>query len=66
MSKAILASIIDEAKDKIVEKYADGMVEHIQSDNFKEVLASKINKKRLTYLLYLKKKNRYFLKSVLI
>ena len=45
MSKAILASIIDEAKDKIVEKYADGMVEHIQSDNFKEVLASKINKK---------------------
>ena len=29
----------------IVEKYADGMVEHIQSDDFKEKLASKINKK---------------------
>ena len=41
MSKAILASIIDEAKDKIAKKYADGMVEHIQSDNFKEVLATK-------------------------
>ena len=45
MSKAILAGIIDKAKDQIVEKYADGMVEHIQSEDFKEKLASKINKK---------------------
>jgi hypothetical protein len=28
-----------------VEKYADDMVDHIQSDDFKEQLASKINKK---------------------
>ena len=45
MSKAILAGIIDKAKDQIVEKYAEGMVEHIQGDDFKEKLASKINKK---------------------
>ena len=45
ISKAILAGIIDKAKDHIVNEYADGMVEHIQSDGFKEVLASKINKK---------------------
>ena len=45
MSKAILASIIYKAKDQIVEKYADDMVDHIQSDDFKEQLASKINKK---------------------
>ena len=35
MSKLILAEIIDKAKDQIVEKYADGMVEHVQSDDFK-------------------------------
>ena len=40
MSKAILAGIIDKAKDQIVEKYAEGMVEHIQGDDFKEKLAS--------------------------
>ena len=45
MSKAILAGIIDKAKDHIVNEYADGMVDHIQSNEFKEVLASKINKK---------------------
>ena len=45
MSKAILAGIIDKAKDQIVEKYADDMVGHLQSDEFKEKLASKINKK---------------------
>ena len=45
MSKLILAEIIDKAKDQIVEKYADGMVEHVQSDDFKEKLATKINKK---------------------
>jgi len=45
MSKAILAGIIDKAKDHIVNEYADGMVDHIQSDDFKEILASKINKK---------------------
>ena len=45
MSKLILAKIIDKAKDEIVKKYADNMVEHVQSDDFKEKLASKINKK---------------------
>ena len=45
MSKLILAKIIDRAKDEIVEKYADNMVENVQSDDFKEKLASKINKK---------------------
>ena len=45
MSKLILAKIIDRAKDEIVEKYADNMVEHVQSNDFKEKLASKINKK---------------------
>ena len=45
MSKAILASIIDKAKDEIVERYADNMVDHVQSDDFKEKLATKINKK---------------------
>ena len=45
MSKLILAKIIDRAKDEIVEKYADNMVDHVQSDEFKEKLASKINKK---------------------
>ena len=29
MSKAILAAIIDKAKDEIVDKYADNMVEHV-------------------------------------
>ena len=35
MSKAILASIIDKAKDEIVERYADNMFDHVQSDDFK-------------------------------
>ncbi len=45
MSKAILAAIIDKAKDEIVDKYANNMVDHVQSDDFKEKLATKINKK---------------------
>jgi len=45
MSKAILVGLIDKAKDEIVEKYADGMIEHLQSDEYKEKVASKINKK---------------------
>ena len=45
MSKAILAAIIDKAKDEIVDKYASNMVYHVQSDDFKEKLATKINKK---------------------
>ena len=36
-----IREIIDKAKDQIVEKYADGMVEHVQSDDFKEKLATK-------------------------
>ena len=45
MSKIILAGIIDKAKDHIVSEYADGMIDHVQSDDFKESLATKINKK---------------------
>ncbi len=45
MKKAILASIIDKAKDHILSEYADIVVNHIQSDEFKEELATKINKK---------------------
>jgi len=45
MSKAILVGLIDKAKDEIVERYADGMIEHLQSDEYKEKVASKINKK---------------------
>ena len=45
MSKAILAAIIDKAKDAIVDQYASNMVDHVQSDDFKEKLATKINKK---------------------
>lgn len=49
MSKMILAGIIDKAKDHIVKEYADGMIDHVQSDEFKESLATRINKK-LIYL----------------
>ena len=45
MSKMILAGIIDKAKDHIIDQYADGMIDHVQSDKFKESLATKINKK---------------------
>ena len=41
LGKAILAKVLDEARDK----YTDGIIEHIQSDDFKEDLAEKINKK---------------------
>ena len=41
LGKAILAKVLDEARDK----YTDGIIEHIQSDEFKEDLAEKINKK---------------------
>jgi hypothetical protein len=36
MSKVMLMGLIDKAKDEIVNKYADGMVEHLQSDEYKE------------------------------
>jgi len=45
MSKIILAGIIDKAKSHIIDQYADGMIDHVQSDEFKEALATKINKK---------------------
>ena len=45
MSKVMLMGIIDKAKDEIVNKYADGMIEHLQSDEYKEKIATKINKK---------------------
>jgi len=45
MSKVMLMGLIDKAKDEIVNKYADGMIEHLQSDEYKEKVATKINKK---------------------
>ena len=45
MSKVMLMGLIDKAKDEIVNKYADGMIEHLQSDEYKEKIATKINKK---------------------
>lgn len=45
MSKIMLMGLIDKAKDEIVNKYADGMIEHLQSDEYKEKIATKINKK---------------------
>ena len=45
MSKMMLMGLIDKAKDEIVNKYADGMIEHLQSDEYKEKVATKINKK---------------------
>ena len=41
LGKAVLAKVLDEAR----EKYTDGVIDHIQSDDFKEQLAEKINKK---------------------
>ena len=45
MSKAILAVALDKAKEKIMGEYADDMIKHIQSDEYKVSLATKINKK---------------------
>lgn len=64
MSKLILAKIIDRAKDEIVEKYADNMVEYVQSDDFKEKLASKINKKIDIPFVSEKKEQVFFEKCV--
>ena len=41
----ILAAVIDKAKNHIIDQYADSMIDHVQSDEFKESLATKINKK---------------------
>ena len=45
LKKAVLAKIIDKAKDHIVEEYQDEFISYIQSDELKEELATKINKK---------------------
>lgn len=64
MSKAILVGLIDKAKDEIVEKYADGMIEHLQSDEYKEKVASKINKKIDIPFVSEKKEQIFFEKIV--
>jgi hypothetical protein len=64
MSKLILAKIIDKAKDEIIEKYADNMVAHVQSDDFKEKLATKINKKIDIPFVSEKKEQIFFEKCV--
>ena len=45
LKKVVLAKIIDKAKDHIVEEYQDEFIGYIQSDELKEELATKINKK---------------------
>tara|TARA_R100001163_G_C4886571_1_gene81501 strand:- start:28 stop:264 length:237 start_codon:yes stop_codon:yes gene_type:complete len=45
LKKVVLAKIIDKAKDHIVEEYQDEFISYIQSDELKEQLATKINKK---------------------
>jgi|TARA_Y100001951_G_scaffold81778_1_gene70064 hypothetical protein len=45
LKKVVLAKIIDKAKDHIVEEYQDEFISYIQSDELKEELATKINKK---------------------
>ena len=45
LKKAVLAKIIDRAKDHIVDEYQDEFIGYIQSDELKEQLATKINKK---------------------
>jgi hypothetical protein len=64
MSKLILAGIIDKAKDHIVSEYADGMIDHVQSDEFKESLATKINKKIDIPFVSEKKEQIFFEKVV--
>jgi len=45
LKKVVLAKIIDKAKDHIVEEYQDELIGYVQSDELKEELATKINKK---------------------
>lgn len=45
LKKVVLAKIIDKAKDHIVEEYQDEFIGYVQSDELKEELATKINKK---------------------
>ena len=45
LKKAVLANIIDKAKDHIVDEYQDEFIGYVQSDELKEQLATKINKK---------------------
>lgn len=43
--KALLMAALEHAKEKIANEYAENVIGHIQSDEFKEELATKINKK---------------------
>ena len=45
LKKVVLAKIIDKAKEHIVEEYQDEFIGYVQSDELKEELATKINKK---------------------
>tara|TARA_R100001463_G_scaffold878_2_gene3912 strand:- start:248 stop:484 length:237 start_codon:yes stop_codon:yes gene_type:complete len=45
LKKVVLSKIIDKAKDHIVEEYQDEFIGYVQSDELKEELATKINKK---------------------
>ena len=45
LNKIVLAKIVDKARDHILEEYKDEAVNYIQSDELKEELATKINKK---------------------
>jgi|TARA_R100000482_G_C5128841_1_gene150533 hypothetical protein len=45
LKKAVLAKIVDKAKDHIIEEYKDETISYIQSEELKVELATKINKK---------------------
>ena len=45
LKKAVLAKIVDKAKDHIIEEYKDETINYIQSEELKVELATKINKK---------------------
>ena len=45
LKKAVLAKIVDKARDHIIEEYKDETINYVQSDELKVELATKINKK---------------------
>ena len=45
LKKAVLAKIVDKARDHILKEYKDEAINYVQSDELKVELATKINKK---------------------
>ena len=53
LKKAVLAKIVDKARDHIIEEYKDETITYVQSDELKVELATKIN---LKFCIFLKQK----------